>query len=64
MDKIKYNYLYKPNIVNRSYTFPQVAGSAVRPLTNIPHCCTNAHWGFFRPNVIDRPLSLDYGILS
>jgi len=21
-------------------TFPQVAGSAVRLLTNIPHCCT------------------------
>jgi len=40
MYKTKYNYLFKPNIVNRSYTFPQVAGSAVRPLTNIPHCCT------------------------
>ena len=22
----------------------------------------NTYWGFFRPNVIDRPLSLDYGI--
>jgi hypothetical protein len=40
--------------------FPQVASSAVRPLTNIPHCCTYLHWGFFRPNVIDQPLSFDY----
>ena len=49
---------------SRSYTFFQVAGSAVRPLTNIPHCCTIPYWGFFRPNVIDRPLSHDYGILG
>jgi len=27
-------------------TFPQIAGSAVRPLTNIPHCCT-IHIGVF-----------------
>jgi len=40
MDKTKDSYLFKPNIANLSYTFPQVAGSAVRPLTNIPHCCT------------------------
>ena len=43
------------------FSFFQVTGSAFRPLTNIPHCCTKTHWGFFRPNVVDRPLSHDYG---
>lgn len=38
----------------------QVASSAVRPLTKIPHCCTNLHWGFFRPNVVDQPFRFDY----
>ena len=38
----------------------QVASSAVRPLTKIPHCCTNMHWGFFRPNVVDQPFRFDY----
>ena len=48
-------------IYTNTISFFQVTGSAFRPLTNIPHCCTNTHWGFFRPNVVDRPLSHDYG---
>ena len=47
--------------LNTFFSFFQVTGSAFRPLTNIPHCCTKTHWGFFRPNVVDRPLSHDYG---
>ena len=30
----------------KTITFHQMAGSAVRPLTNIPHCCT-IHIGVF-----------------
>ena len=51
-------------IYTNTLTFFQVTGSALRPLTNIPHCCTNAHWDFFRPNVIDQPLSYDYGYIA
>ena len=47
--------------LNTFFSFFQVTGSAFRPLTNIPHCCTKTHWGFFRPNVVDQPLSHDYG---
>lgn len=59
---------YQFNIQNfiwiNHYSFRQVAGSAVRPLTNIPHCCTNTYQVFFRPNVIDQLFSFDYGIYA
>jgi len=32
--------------IKNTITFHQIAGSAVRPLTNIPHCCT-VHIGVF-----------------
>lgn len=38
--------------------FFQVTSSAVRPLTNIPHCCTYLPWDFFIPNVVDQPFQL------
>jgi hypothetical protein len=37
--------------------FFQITSSAVRPLTNIPHCCTYLPWDFFIPNVVDQPFS-------
>ncbi|KAL1997933.1 hypothetical protein VTN02DRAFT_406 [Thermoascus thermophilus] len=57
---ILFRILYELIVIvlfTNTFTFFQVTGSALRPLTNIPHCCTNTHWGFFRPNVVDRPLT-------
>lgn len=54
-----YQYVFKI-LMRTLFSFIQVASSAVRPLTNIPHCCTYLHWGFFRPNVVDQPFSFDY----
>ena len=36
-------------IYTNTLTFFQVTGSALRPLTNIPHCCTQKHWVFSDP---------------
>ena len=34
--------------LNTFFSFFQVTGSAFRPLTNIPHCCTKNALGFFQ----------------
>ena len=59
-----YKYVYR-NLFDKSIflirinqAFFQVASSAVRPLTNIPHCCTQLPWDFFIPNVVDQPFQL------
>lgn len=45
------------HIFSRSSKLPV---QPIRPLTNIPHCCTPLYWDFFIPNVADQPI-FSYG---
>ena len=46
--------------INFRYTFLQVAGSAFRLLTNIPHCCGKNRGLYPGHTVTNRPFSHGY----
>nr|YP_009568461.1 hypothetical protein [Drechslerella brochopaga]QBL02542.1 hypothetical protein [Drechslerella brochopaga] len=64
LDPCAHIFIHTNTIPPHLRPFLQIAGSAFRLLTNIPHCCTIMHWILFISNVVDRPFRLDYGILS